>query len=176
MGGKNSFLSFWHICWWRGICDDANSDTEWKSFKGFCNFLLYGFRDSSTFEIINLECASLSPRVKIKPTCVLATYRPEFRALLWLTSISKDVRDTLPTLSLSYSVFAISYHFIPCKMHSFFFNSLQQYARTVHQIMLICYQPHTVPNNQASQSDGAQTVQLLLAPYNKWPVNQTQPK
>ena len=94
--------------------------TELQSFKGFCNFLLYSFRDSSTFEIINLQRTSVSPRVYIKPACVLATCRSEFRALSWLTSISEDVRGTLPTLSLRYSVFVISYHFIPCKTQWFF--------------------------------------------------------
>ena len=90
-------------------CDDTNSNTELHNFKGFCNFLLYGFRDS-TFEIINLQRTSVSPRVNTKPACVLATYRSEFRALSSLTSISKDVRDTLPALSLSYSVSVISFH------------------------------------------------------------------
>ena len=117
-------IFFLHICWWHGICDDANSDTELKSFKGFCNFLLYGFRDSSTSEIINLQRTSVSPRVNIQPACVLATYRSEFRALSWLTSISKDVWRTLPTLSLSYGVFVISYHFIPCKIRFCNFISL----------------------------------------------------
>jgi hypothetical protein len=164
------------MCWWHGICEDANSNRELMSFKGFCNFLLHGFRDSSTFENINLQRTRVqkSPGVITKPGCVLATHRSEFRALSWLNSISKEVRGTLPPPPLSYSVFVISHHSIPCKMLCFS-HSLQQCARTVHKIMLICCHPHPVPNNQATQSDGAQTVKLLLDPYNKWPLNQMQP-